>query len=180
MTVIDTERYMLTCMRYIELNPVHAGMVAHPADDPSSSYHRNGHGARDELVAEHDLYRRLGRTVADCCAAYQPLFRAQIGHADLEGIRQATNKGWALGNDRFSEKIEVLSRRPAAPRRPGRHRPTSQPEYFESAPNSDPILHDPNAPSGGCRGGRDGSDGAVLVEAVVRLPSPPLALGATL
>jgi len=127
-TVIDTERHLLTCMRNIELNPVRAGMVAHPAEYPWSSYPRNGLGVGDALVAEHDLYRRLGRTAADCCLAYRQLLRVRIGRADLEAIRQATNKGWALGNARFSEKIEALSRRRAAPMPRGRHRQTSQPE----------------------------------------------------
>lgn len=68
-TVIDTERHLLTCMRNIELNPVRAGMVAHPADYPWSSYPRNGLGVGDALVAEHDVYRRMGRTAAECCSA---------------------------------------------------------------------------------------------------------------
>src|ERR1017187_9011678 len=40
-TLIDSERYLLTCMRYIELNPVRAEMLAHPGDYPWSSYRAN-------------------------------------------------------------------------------------------------------------------------------------------
>lgn len=45
-TLIDTEAYLLTCMRYIELNPVRAGMVAHPSEYPWSSYGYNALGAK--------------------------------------------------------------------------------------------------------------------------------------
>jgi putative transposase len=92
-TVIDTERYLLTCMRYVELNPVRAGMVTRPGEYRWSSYHRNGDGASDPLVGDHDLYRRLGRTIEQRCAAYRRLFRSQLPKADLEAIREATHSG---------------------------------------------------------------------------------------
>ncbi len=50
--------------------------------------------------------------------------RGQIGKLDLESIRAATHKGWALGNDRFCEKIETLTGRRAAPLPKGRPRKT--------------------------------------------------------
>lgn len=121
-TVIDAERYLLTCMRYIELNPVRAGMVEHPVDYPHSSYGANAQGAPDALVTPHPLYRRLGRDEQACQAAYRQLFRARLSKADLEALRQSTHKGWALGNDRFRARIEALSGRRAAPLPKGRPR----------------------------------------------------------
>lgn len=114
-TVIDTERYLLTCMCYIELNPVRAGRVAHPWDYPWSSYLSNAQRRADELVCQHDLYRRLGRSGPERCSAYRQLFGARIGQAVLDAIRQATNNGWALGSARFRQRIEALSQRRAAP-----------------------------------------------------------------
>jgi len=72
-TVVDSERYLLTVMRYIELNPVRADMVAHPRDYHWSSYGRNAHGETGQNVdwlAAHREYRRLGRSPEQRQAAY--------------------------------------------------------------------------------------------------------------
>ena len=115
-TVIDSERYLLTCMRYIEMNPVRAeSMAEHPADYPWSSYRANALGAQDSLLSPHELYHRLGRSVEDRQSSYRQLFRAQLSKTDIEAIREATNKAWALGNDRFRARVEALAGRRAAP-----------------------------------------------------------------
>lgn len=119
-TLIDSERYLLTCMRYIEMNPVRAEMVAHPGDYPWSSYRANAQGNPDILVTSHSLYRRLGRTDEERQSAYRQLFRAQIPKTDVNAIRNATNKGWALGDSRFSAKVEALTTRRAMPLPRGR------------------------------------------------------------
>ncbi|MFN2308665.1 MAG: transposase, partial [Gammaproteobacteria bacterium] len=108
-TLIDSEAYLLTCMRYIELNPARAGMVDHPPDYPWSSYARNARGAAQPLVTPHSLYRRLGRTDSERQSAYRKLFRAHLSQSDIDAIRTATNRAWVLGNDRFNAKIEKLS-----------------------------------------------------------------------
>jgi putative transposase len=126
-TVIDAEAYLLTCMRYIELNPVRAqSMVEHPADYPWSSYRGNALGARDALLTQHELYRRLGRTIEQRQSSYRQLFRAQLAKVDIAAIREATNKAWALGNNNFRARIEVLAGRRAMPLPKGR--PTKSPE----------------------------------------------------
>jgi putative transposase len=119
-TLIDSEHYLLTCMRYIEMNPVRAEMVAHPGDYPWSSYRANAQGNPDILVTSHSLYRRLGRTDEERQSAYRQLFRAQIPKTDVNAIRNATNKGWALGDSRFSAKVEALTTRRAMPLPRGR------------------------------------------------------------
>ena len=120
-TVIDAEVYLLTCMRYIELNPVRAqSMVEHPADYPWSSYRGNALGAEDTLLAPHRLYRRMGRTPEERQSSYRQLFRGQLAKTDIDAIREATNKAWALGNDRFRAKIEALAGRRATPLPKGR------------------------------------------------------------
>jgi putative transposase len=124
-TVIDVEAYLLACGRYIELNPVRAGMVAHAREYRWSSYRAHADGERDDLLTDHKLYRRLGTDAPSRQAAYRLLFRAALGEALLTEIRTATNKGWALGNDRFRLQIEALGNRRAAPRKAGR--PPSQP-----------------------------------------------------
>lgn len=116
-TLIDSETYLLTCMRYIELNPVRAGMASHPSEYPWSSYRHNALGKADALITPHMQYKRLGKTDEERQAAYRQLFRHHIPEASLAEIREATNKAWVLGNDRFKERIQrQLERRvePAA------------------------------------------------------------------
>jgi len=121
-TLIDGERYLLTCMRYIELNPVRAGMVKRPADYPWSSYGANARGEENSLVTNHALHRRLGANAEARQTAYRQLFRAAVSKSDLEAMRESTNKAWVLGNDRFREKIERLSGRRTQPKPSGRPR----------------------------------------------------------
>ena len=110
-TLIDSERYLLTCMRYIELKPVRAGMVGHPGDYPRSSYPFNSRGDDNSLVTAHSIYRRL-----------RQLFRGHLAKEDVDAIREATNKAWVLGNERFQKKIEVLTGRRSAQQVRGRPR----------------------------------------------------------
>ena len=106
--LLDTEAWLLTCYRYIELNPVRAGMVNHPADYGWSSYRCNAMGRLDPLVTTHSLYTRLGATPQQRQQAYCTLFQNHINEQTLESIRQATNRAWVLGNDRFKEEISKL------------------------------------------------------------------------
>jgi putative transposase len=117
-------------MRYIEFNPVRARMAEHPADYPWSSYLANAQGAPDGLIFPHSLYRRLGRTDDERQYAYRELIYEQIPVGDVEAIRDATNKAWALGDLRFISRIESQSKRRAVPLLRGRHK-----RKFESDPN---------------------------------------------
>ena len=122
-TVVDSERYLLTVMRYIELNPVRADMVAHPRDYRWSSYARNAGGETGKNVdwlMPHREYQRLGRTVQGRQEAYRQLFKAAVPKDDLKAIRDSTHKGWALGSERFARKIETLSQRRAVSKGVGR------------------------------------------------------------
>lgn len=122
-TLIDSETYLLTCMRYIELNPVRAGMVSHPSEYPWSSYRYSALGQADALVTPHLQYRRLGKNDEERQAAYRQLFRHHIPEASLTEIREATNKAWVLGNDRFKQRIQKqLERRVEPAARGGDHK----------------------------------------------------------
>ena len=122
-TVIDTERYLLTCYRYTELNPVRANMVTNPSEYRWSSYAANALGKSDPLLTPHHLYQALGSSIEERQDAYRGLFQAHLDDRTLETIRQATQKGWALGNDRFKDEIEQLINRRTRPLpRGGDHR----------------------------------------------------------
>jgi len=119
-TLIDSETYLLTCYRYIELNPVRAeGMADHPSEYPWSSYRANALGEEDELVTAHDEYLKLGQTAARREAAYRMLFKHHISERTLEEIRESTNKAWVLGSGYFKERIAKQLNRAVSPAKRG-------------------------------------------------------------
>ena len=108
----QSEDYVLACYRYIELNPVRAGMVIKPEDYRWSSYHANGLGKASVLITPNDQYLRLGKADSERRAAYRALFRAHVDEALVEEIRSATNGNFALGGKRFQTQVEAaLGRR---------------------------------------------------------------------
>jgi putative transposase len=125
-TLIDSEAYLLTCMRYIELNPVRADMVLHPSEYTWSSYHCNALGQANELVTPHIEYLRLDKTDEARQAAYRQLFKHRIPESGLEEIREATNKAWVLGNDRFKQRIQKQLERRVEPSARGGDRKSEQ------------------------------------------------------
>jgi len=116
--LVDSQNYFLRCHRYIELNPVRAGMARRPSEYPWSSYGTNGLGEYSSLVEPHPTYLALGRDPAQRRTAYRHLFKAEITNAELEEIRVAANSGFALGSKAFIAELERISgRRPVrAPR----------------------------------------------------------------
>jgi len=122
---------LLTCYRYIELNPVRAmDDINHPSEYPWSSYRFNALGEDNNLLVTHPEYRRLGNNNAQRQQAYRELFRARIPQLTLDEIRQATNKAWVLGNHRFKEMIELKLARAASPKPRGGDRKSK--EYRQS------------------------------------------------
>ena len=125
-SIIHDEAYLLTCMRYIELNPVRVDMVKRPEAYRWSSYHANGQGVENRLISYHPLYQSLGRSRSQRLEAYKVLFKAHIDDEELEVIRASWQTGTPLGNDYFKQKIEEkLSRKVGQARR---GRPTKGPD----------------------------------------------------
>jgi len=106
--LVQEEDYLLGCQRYIELNPVRANMVAHPAEYRWSSYRANAQGEADTLVRPHPLYESLGSDAATRQAAYRDLFRYELETGMVDEIRKATNGNFALGSERFAAEVEVM------------------------------------------------------------------------
>lgn len=114
-TLIDSTSYLLTCMRYIELNPVRAGMAAHPVDYPWSSYAGNALGKPDALLNSHAEYLQLGKTDTERMAAYRQLFQYHLSEGSINEIREATNKAWVLGNEQFKAQVQSQLERRVEP-----------------------------------------------------------------
>ncbi len=119
-SLVDSEAYLLTCMRYIELNPVRAGMVTHPGDYRWSSYAANANGKSDCLINHHPLYENLGNNAPERQHAYRELFRLQLGATDIHDVREALNQELVLGRADFKNRIETMLKRQTRPGKPGR------------------------------------------------------------
>lgn len=119
-SLIQAETYLLTCMRYIELNPVRAGMVQDPGQYRWSSYRRNGLGQPDSRITSHPLYLAIDRNDADRQTAYRALFRSELDEEALSDIRLALSQGQPLGQRRFSDRICAAAGVRRTQKRPGR------------------------------------------------------------
>lgn len=121
-SLIDSEAYLLTCMRYIELNPVRANMVPHPGEYRWSSFAHNAYGRPDPLIDPHPLYHALGDQPASRCQAYRELFRHHMDNDLLHEIREALNQELVLGREDFKDRIAQMTHRQTRPGQPGRPR----------------------------------------------------------
>ena len=109
---VQDEVYLLRCHRYIELNPVRAGLVHHPRGYPWSSYRYNADGRDSRLVTPHPIYRALGQDPHDRRAAYRTLFEDDLARAALDEIRRATKRNAPLGDSLFRAQVESARARP--------------------------------------------------------------------
>lgn len=118
----QSETYVMTCYRYIELNPVRANRVHHPRDYRWSSYRANAAGRQDYILTPHSLYMRLGQNAGQRETAYRGLFEVDLDldPDQITAIRNATNGNYVLGASRFQEEIEKMPRRRVAPGKSGR------------------------------------------------------------
>jgi putative transposase len=114
-TLVDSDSYLFKLMRYIELNPVRADMVAHPAEYPWSSYQQNGMGKTIKCLHPHQLYKQLGKNKSERVAAYKALFEGHLTDNTMRAIRDATNKSWVLGDERFKHQIQQTTNRRVEP-----------------------------------------------------------------
>jgi putative transposase len=103
-SLIEAEAYLLTCMRYIELNPVRADMVGDPAAYRWSSYRYNGVGQTDPRITEHPLYHSLGQDDESRRSVYRSLFRSQLDDEATGDIRLGIAQGQPLGSERFRDQ----------------------------------------------------------------------------
>lgn len=125
--LVQSEEYVLACYRYIELNPVRAGLVRRPVEYRWSSYACNAIGTSCELITPHEQYVGLGRDPAERQAVYRDLFGSLLGTERVEQIRTATNGGYALGTPEFKQAISrAVGRRvqKGVPGRPARTAPS--------------------------------------------------------
>ncbi|MSO72373.1 MAG: transposase [Rhodospirillaceae bacterium] len=116
-SLIEADAYFFACSRYIELNPVRAGMAATPAAYRWSSYKANAEGKADPVVAPHQLYTDLAATADQRAMAYRGLFDGALPEDALGAIRDAINGGWPLGRASFTALVSRHAGRPITRRK---------------------------------------------------------------
>ena len=106
--LVDSEHYLFTLYKYIEMNPVKANMVKDIADYKWSSYGHNASGQTDRLITEHLLYKELGKNTEQRCENYKKMFMQFNTIKQDSQITEATMRGEVLGSDSFHSKINRL------------------------------------------------------------------------
>lgn len=119
-SLVDSERYFLTCSRYVELNPVRAQLVSNPLDYPWSSYAHHAGTRVDPIVTDHLLYWSLGNTPFQREAAYMDLVQQGLSSEELDTINKAVLKGQPLGSHNFKADLERKTQRQVLPAKLGR------------------------------------------------------------
>jgi putative transposase len=119
-TLIQTERYLLACMVYIDLNPVRAGLVADPAEYPWSSHGHYVGRRHDRLITPHALYWALGNTPFARDAAYADLVRSGITAQQQQALTDSALRGWALGEPAYVAELQKRTKRRVSKTRAGR------------------------------------------------------------
>jgi putative transposase len=118
--LVQTERYLLACMVYIDLNPVRAGLCAHPKDFLWSSYAHYAGVHADKLITPHPHMFQLGNTPFAREQAYLHLVEAGLSQAELGHITKTTLSNLGLGDERFVEGLELKLGLRLKPRPAGR------------------------------------------------------------
>ncbi|TCS37266.1 putative transposase [Paucimonas lemoignei] len=120
--VLDPDRYLLPCSRYIELNPVRAGLVSEPGAYAWSSCAHHIGAQSDPYITDHTVYWHLGNTPFEREASYKALMEQVLTDAEMQIIQGAVRKGWALGSEQYKSALERQSNRRVRPAMRGRPR----------------------------------------------------------
>ena len=118
--LIEAEDYFFACSRYIEMNPVRAGLAATPGAYRWSSYRANAEGKPDPVITPHPLYTDLAATPPARAEAYRGLFADSVAQNTLDAIRTAVNGGWPLGRESFATLVSRHAGQSMSQRKRGR------------------------------------------------------------
>lgn len=95
--LVESAFHLLLCYRYIELNPVRAGLVQRPQEYYWSSYRANTQDASRSIITPHEEYLLLGASNTERRRAYADLVATGLQDEELAEIRMSTNGGHTLG-----------------------------------------------------------------------------------
>ena len=107
-SLVQQDRYFLSCLRYIELNPIRAGMVTDPGQYRWSSYRAHAHGLKVSMWTAHETYLALDRQAAQRQARYRALIKEGLDQEVISKIRHCVIAGLVLGNENFRLQVASL------------------------------------------------------------------------
>ena len=107
-SLVQAESYLLACQRYIELNPLRAGMVTDPGDYRWSSYGAHAFGVHARLWTPHPLYLGLGNNQKARQKGWRELIKEPLDVEVLSKIRHCAHTGLVLGTELFREQVHNL------------------------------------------------------------------------
>ena len=119
-SLVDSEAYLLTCMAYIDLNPVRAGAADSPEAFNWSSYKHLSGQKIDKLVTPHALYWGLGNTPFAREAAYAEFVASGLSESIQKDLTESALKGRVVGRPDFLKLLEKTTRRQILPQKAGR------------------------------------------------------------
>ena len=119
-SLIDSEAYLLTCMAYIDLNPVRAGVAESAEDFNWSSYKHLAGQNIDKLVTPHALYWGLGNTPFAREAAYAEFVAGGLSAGTQKALTESALKGRVVGRPDFLTSLEKSTQRQILPQKAGR------------------------------------------------------------
>lgn len=122
-SLIETDAYLLSCYRYVELNPVRAAMVSSPADYEWSSYRRNAAIAEDTRMDTSSTYQALGSCDADRAVAYRNFVAHGVDDSELDLIRTAVKRNQLTATSDFRQDLARRTGRHLSARGQGRPKP---------------------------------------------------------
>jgi putative transposase len=105
-SIVDSDRYLLTCYRYIELNPVRAGLAAHPSEYAWSSHAANAAGVKSDVITPHELYMAISEDADERRREYRAMFGSDLSEDELRAIRESVSGGFALAGAVLHGRIE--------------------------------------------------------------------------
>jgi putative transposase len=120
--VIQDDDHALTVLRYIEANPLRAGLVADAGDFPWSSYAFHGLGRHDSLLSVLPAWDRLGATAATRQSAWRQGLATPLSARELAAVRRSVVNGRPYGEVSWVERTAVLLGLPLTQRPRGRPR----------------------------------------------------------
>ncbi|HXE50670.1 MAG TPA: transposase [Ramlibacter sp.] len=138
-TLIQSERYLLACMVYIDLNPVRGGLVADAASYPWSSHDHYIGRRQDRLITPHPLYWELGNTPFARDAAYAELVQAGITAEQQQALTDSALRGWALGEAGYVADLQKRTVRRVSKTRAGRPRSVAAHEAVSKVGRKKPL-----------------------------------------
>ena len=104
-SLVEHDGYLLNCLRYIELNPVRAGIVRSPGDYEWSSYRCHAFGSSPSFWVPHSLYLDFGSSEERRQKAYREFVHSEVDSQVLDTIRTCVRTGRVIGSLQFQKLV---------------------------------------------------------------------------